>query len=363
MNLMKKSLVTLLAFSALAFGQLTQTSTTLAQAVTGPGVGSTGAARYPTTIYLASLTGITAPAQPTSTTEIGTPTGNSFTILYVDREAMQVLAINTNLTAVSVNRGYLGTTPTAHLNGSTVYYGPPNYFGNLGYYSADGPSGACTATLQTVLPVIETDTGNQYNCVPITSGSTTGIWERVSTDGYFFIDPVRCSSAVATTAYASGYPINTSAATGESVYQVTTNSTAGTIEVTCPLTVPERLATGKGVTLNSASLLYGVQTTALSSIAAATVKSVTFPVSTAAGAAAAGTVAAAGGTITKTPTTLQLATTTSGLCYNEKLTFGTPIQATTDVTSYALDQVFTTAGTTATTLQVCGAIVYYSINQ
>lgn len=344
-------------------GANTLSTTTLSSAVTGVSVGSTGAARYPTTIYLTSVTGITAPGQPTSTSEIGTPTGSSFTIIYVDKEAMQVLAVNTTLNTVSVNRGYLGTATSAHISGAAVSFGPPEYFGDYGFWNSTGPAGACTASLQLVLPWIQTSTGDSYTCVPTSSGAATGIWEKVSTDGYFFVDPARCSSAVATTAYAAGNPINTSAATGESVYSVTTNTTAGTIEITCPLQTPERLTVGKGVTLTAASLLYGVQTTALSSIATATVKSVTFPASTAAGVAAKGTVAAAGGTLTATPTSLQLTTTTTGLCFNEKLSFGTPIQATNDLTSFALDQVFTTAGSAATTLQVCGAIVYYSINQ
>jgi len=351
-----------LAIAPPAHAQATLSSTTLAQAVTGRGVGSTGAAQYPQTIFLGSVTGITLPGQPTSTSEIGTPTGASFTLLYVDKEQMQVIGVNTTLNTVLVNRGYNGTAATAHISGATVYFGPPEYFSNDGYFNPFGPIGACNPTVQLVLPRLVPETGLLYNCVPTTSGGTTYVWAAQTTDGYVFVDPARCSSAVATTAYAAGNPINTSAATGESVYSVTTNTTAGTIEITCPLNLPERLTAGRGVTLTGASLLYGVQTTALSSVAAATVKSITFPASTAGGAAAAGTVAAAGGTLTVTPTSLQTATTTSGLCYNEKLSFGTPIQAIGDLKSYALDQVFTTAGTSATTLQVCGVLVYYNLN-
>jgi hypothetical protein len=64
-----------------------------------------------------------------------------------------------------------------------------------------------------------------------------------------------------------------------------------------------------------------------------------------------------GGTYTVTPTTLQTSATSSGQCYNENLAFGTPFTYT-DKTKLTLDQVFTTAGSTATTLQVCGLIVY-----
>lgn len=175
-------------------------------------------------------------------------------------------------------------------------------------------------------------------------------------DGYAFIPPSKCWMTAATTAFASG-PALKMVAANNLVLSGTTNTTAGTIELTCSVNFDTRLTSGKGRTIADASILYGVQTTALSSIAAATADTVTWPAaSTSSGA----TLASAGGTITATPGTLQLATTTAGQCYNEKLAFGTPIALNTDLQGLTLDQVFTTAGSTATTLQVCGVLVHYT---
>ena len=154
-----------LALSLAAFGQATLSQTTLAAAVSGPYTGATGAARFPQTIYLTSVSGIVAPANPTSTTEIGTPSGSSFTILYVQDpgstkgEAMQVFSINTTLNTVVVNRGYLGTMATAHGTGATVWFGPPEYFANADL------SGACTTTALRVLPFIVPGSGHFFDCI------------------------------------------------------------------------------------------------------------------------------------------------------------------------------------------------------
>jgi len=186
--------------------------------------------------------------------------------------------------------------------------------------------------------------------------SPTQISNPSPTDGFIWVEPSNCWMKAATTAFTTG-PVLSILATGSMVLTGTTNTTAGTIEVTCDLTAQSRTTVGKGLTISSVDLYYGVQTTALASIAAAQVSSVTFP---AAGAAAAGTVAALGGTLTVTPGTLQLATTTSGQCYHENVSFGTAYAYNSGVVKVSLDQVFTTAGTTATTLQICGVAVNYT---
>lgn len=174
-------------------------------------------------------------------------------------------------------------------------------------------------------------------------------------DGWIYLPATRCSFTPTTTALTAG-PLMVAAATGNPAFSATTNTTAGTLEVTCALNVGSRLTSGSGVTVTGVSLLYGIQTTAMSSIANPTIHTVTYP---SAGGSAAGTVAAAGGSLTITPGTLQLATTTGGQYYNENISFGTPVALTTDATSLTLDQVFTTAGSTATTLQLGGILVYY----
>lgn len=183
--------------------------------------------------------------------------------------------------------------------------------------------------------------------------------------------PQACAFTPTTTAFAATSPNTVAApqlvvaAAGNPINIVTTNTTAGTIEVTCDITVPGSQINGpnKGILVNAVSFLYGLTTTAMSSIAAATVNSITYPVSTAAGAAAAGTVVTtAGGTLTVTPSSLQLTTTTIGRCFNEQVTLGTPYLQNESLApkQYSFDQVFTTAGSAATALYVCDVIVYYT---
>lgn len=165
-----------------------------------------------------------------------------------------------------------------------------------------------------------------------------------------------CAMTAATTAFTAG-PAWIRAAAGNPVWQATTNSTSGTITVTCDLTeVATRI--GSAARIRSVSVFYGLQTTALASIGAATVNSVLMATP---GAAAAGTVTTtAGGSLTVTPASLQLTTTTAGQCFNERIVLGTPF-APQDSTRFTLEQVFTTngAGSTVTVFQICSVQVNY----
>lgn len=169
------------------------------------------------------------------------------------------------------------------------------------------------------------------------------------------LDPSACQATAATTAVTN---VLVRAAAGNLVFQSTTNTTAGTVTLTCDISVALRLG-GIGK-INSVNIFYGVQTTALSSVAAASFQRVTYANSTAAGAAAAGTVSSAlGGTLTVTPTALQLTTTTTGQCFNQMVRFGTPITPNGN-SKITYEQVFTVAGTSATVLQVCAIQVNYT---
>lgn len=173
------------------------------------------------------------------------------------------------------------------------------------------------------------------------------------------LDVSACQMTAATTAFTAG-PALARAAAGNIVLQGTINSTSGTITLTCPLSVALRL--GSIGRINSVNIFYGMQTTGMASIAAATFQRVTYANSTAAGAAAAGTVSSAlGGSLTVTPTALQVTTTTTGQCFNEMVRFGTPfaLNGNSEVT---LEQVFTTngSGSTTTIFQVCAIQVNYT---
>ena len=316
-------------FSALAFGQVTLTSTTLSLAV------------QPTDNYvvLASTTGVTGQGS----------LGQCQTDLYVDRELMCVISVNTTSGQVTVQRDVfnMGTVVQQHASGAVVWIGTPANFPT----SNGQPSGYCNPSQLNngALPWIAVNTGQIYTC-----NSATNQW---GTEGYVFLSPSCGALATTTTTTDNGLVV---AATNNLVHQWTTNGTGGTTEITCDLVLPSRITAGKGAVLTDVDFLYGAQTTAISSIAAATVKTVTYPASTASGAAAAGTVAAAGGTYTVTPTTLQKSTTTSGQCYNEKISFGTPIPVNTDNQVVTFDQVFTNSAA-ATVYQVCGLLVHYYI--
>jgi hypothetical protein len=121
--------------------------------------------------------------------------------------------------------------------------------------------------------------------------------------------------------------------------------------------MPARLTSGRGIKVTGIQLFYGVQTTALTSITAPTISTLTYP---ATGAAAGVTIgSSAGGTLTVTPT-LQLATTTSGQCYSENISFGTPVFLTTANQRLTLEQIFNQTAAAATQLQFCGAVVLYT---
>jgi hypothetical protein len=184
--------------------------------------------------------------------------------------------------------------------------------------------------------------------------------------------PQACSLTATTGAFAAGSaPVTVAApqliraASGNMILAATTTAAANVIELICDITVPGWQLNGptKGVTITQVNVLYGVQTTAFTSIGAPTINSVTYPNSTAAGAAAAATVlTTAGGTLTVTPTALQLTTTTLGQCFNEAITLGTPLLESNGNPNiqYTVDQVFNQTAAASTVMNVCDVYVTYN---
>lgn len=258
-------------------------------------------------------------------------------------------AINANTLTLTTNDGtctqagvqagqcniiYWTSSAGSSLSNSTSYSTAAAPGNRILYYCATNSSGNITACAPTELDI---------------NGSTPTTYA----DAAFFVQPSNCFMTPTTTAFSTG-PALVRVGANQLLYSGTTNTTAGTIALTCDITFGGRTTSGLGFQVTGVSLYYGVQTTALSSIAAATVATVTLP---SAGGSASGSASAAGGTYTVTPTTLQTVTTTSGNCYNEQIAFGTPFTYTNN-TKVSFDQVFSTAGSTATTLQVCGLKVY-----
>lgn len=152
------AVLALVLLPSLAFGQqFTLTQTTASAKID-----------YNTTSFsLASVTGIT-----------GFSTGNTID-LYIDRELMQVVSVNTAAKSVSVLRGMSGTQAAAHASGVMVLSGNPNAF------IAYDPEGVCSITnprnaaeAVPAQPTINIKNGNQWLCSAAISTTVggTGTW-------------------------------------------------------------------------------------------------------------------------------------------------------------------------------------------
>jgi hypothetical protein len=92
----------------------------------------------------------------TSASDVTAATNTVNTVLFVDREAMDVISVTG--TRVSVHRSRNGSLLTAHASGATVYLGAPAAFA-----TAD-PVGPCAAATSGYAPRIVPSTGNLWEC-------------------------------------------------------------------------------------------------------------------------------------------------------------------------------------------------------
>jgi hypothetical protein len=162
-----------LAMTSMAFGQLTTTQTTLSSAVTG---------NTNTQWCLASATGVTL---------YSLSAGTSASILFVDREAAQVMSQGASATCYNVRRGVLGTTAAnSHTTLATVWVttpatgtGDPSRPFSGGGLVPNIPAGACVASQQYTLPIIvygtngNVGTGEVFRCIG-------GYWTRGDAQNY-----------------------------------------------------------------------------------------------------------------------------------------------------------------------------------
>lgn len=175
-------LVAVLGFCGIANGQAALTQTTLASLVSGPAFYSGTSVQIDQVVFLASVTGISAPSLP----------GSPVSVIYVGREAMGVFTVNTNLKSVGVFRGYLGTLASPHPNGEMVLvsnvYSTTQAFGAnpvpSGFFQTDPPlGGSCTAALTPTTPWVNVLTGSQWLCSTITGSWVPGFQNPWITDG------------------------------------------------------------------------------------------------------------------------------------------------------------------------------------
>jgi hypothetical protein len=114
-------------------------------------------------VFLASVTGISAPALP----------GSPVSVIYVGREAMGVFTVNTSLKSAGVFRGYMGTQAAPHPSGDMVLisnvYATNQAFGAnpvpSGFYNTDPPAGGtCVPSGVPTTPWVNVTTGMQWLC-------------------------------------------------------------------------------------------------------------------------------------------------------------------------------------------------------
>lgn len=129
------------SFAPQAFGQSILPNTTLSTAL------STSSGKV---IVVASATGITAPS---------TSDGTKLTYLWIDKEALEVQAVNG--TNISVARGVNGTGATPHVSGALVLViqaSKATFFGFI-------PTGSCTRSNELLLPRIHFASGVISDCL------------------------------------------------------------------------------------------------------------------------------------------------------------------------------------------------------
>ena len=337
-----------------AEAQTTTTSTTLSAALGGPSSSSPA----PTTVCLTSATGVSAPG-------FGNP---ALTGLLVDREYMEVNAVTGSSTCFIVTRGFGGTAPYAHNSGATVYVGSTGGGNALGLVgnspfvnsAPKGGSGSpCTATNSFYLPIIvvgsvgnNQQNGGVWNCFSSAGvqATTTGLWYQTNdvedgvalTDFEIFVPASGiCIGSIGTGSAGTGN--NTTILDGSvPALKIDSTASAATVQANCNLTAAMRNLTGKGITLTSIGVVYGVQTTTATSMATPTISYFQAPVAStsemASSATLVTTTSLVGGTLTMTPAvaSANLTAVSAGQYYTENIALGTPIQMNTDLRTYVL---------------------------
>src|SRR6202161_2234110 len=117
---------------------------------------------------LASVTGISGFGRGINSPTGGTVANDNITDIYIDRELMQVISVNTTAKTVFVLRGQGGSQAAAHASGANVIIGPPSAF--LDY----DPEGYCAAI--TGVPGINQQYGNPPQYTPWINQRTSNQW-------------------------------------------------------------------------------------------------------------------------------------------------------------------------------------------
>jgi len=196
-----------------ALGQTILPLTTLSSAVGGSAASSTVISGQQAIVVVASATGINAPTPNTGLIQ-GFATSGAQTLLYVDRELMEVRSVSG--TTITVVRGAGATAGTSHASGALVFVVPtannPWMDGGFSGQVQTVPAGSCTRSNEILLPRIQFTTGIVSDCIG-------GQWvngdamqtQRLTYSGFRFPDP-------GGTAYTALETAGTAAAAATEIY-------------------------------------------------------------------------------------------------------------------------------------------------
>lgn len=328
----------------------------------------------PSTTLCAAATSTARTVCLTSSTGVVDQTG-----IYVDLEYMTVVLSNgqtlpaTNA-VVPVRRGTRSGfgPPAAHASGQTAWIAltpslsvVPGANG-FGFGTNGGDYGTCTRAAVTYLPHIWPDRGVIRDC-----NAATGLWVDYVGERTVMIGPGSCGWSTTGTynaqvAVATGGPnlqgLTVSGTSGVPVNVVSvTNAGASVNTLTCYLSIDTfQPLLGKGVTITSVDVLYGVATTTLTSISGGAFSTITFPAPGATETASTVTPVAVGGSVTTSSTTGNMAATTAGAFKVSRLTPATAINLTTDMQALLISENFNQSASAAQIVLSPGMLVHYT---
>jgi hypothetical protein len=197
-------------------------------------------------------------------------------------------------------------------------------------------------------------------CNTITDLRVAGYFPN-SADFIIPFGPGDCAWATSGTAGAAAtLGLLQSGASGTMVLQQTaTGAGASNNTLTCNIHLPQRTSAGKGYTLNDCTVYYGVQQTALTSMGAPTLSTITMP--TAGTSETPSTVTPVSlGAVTVTPVvgSANLGLTTAGAFFSEKVALNASVAMNTDLQSIIFQQVFAQSAAAAQTVNTPGGVCH-----
>lgn len=167
-------------------------------------------------------------------------------------------------------------------------------------------------------------------------------------------------SATGTLGATTGLNLQAIGASFTSVNSISTTAAgASTDTLTCNIHIPYRTTTGKGAQPLDCVIYYGVQTTALTSVGAPTLSSITMPAPGTAETASTVTPVSLGAvTVTPVIGSANLGTTTAGAFFSEKVSVTTPVFLNTDQQVIQFQQTFVQSAAAAQIVNTPGGVCH-----